>query len=152
MPPSKGASSLNTRSASAEILTFSSRNRAARVRFRGCAAASQVVQVLQRRQVFYLAIHSKALRTRFPRPLQPLYLTRAVEWLRRIITHVARAESRHIARLFLHIRKCRTFGDIRAGLGWTGRHTMSSAGAHGELTSMQAPSWVYYSFAFGMWM
>lgn len=77
-----------------------------------------------------------------------------VEWLRRTASVVDRAQSRHALRFLLHIGKCCIAGNIHTRPGWTGMHHSTSATTTHDmrLTEPQAPSWVYYSFAFGMWM
>lgn len=45
-----------------------------------------------------------------------------VEWLRGIAAYVARAQSRHIAGLLLHIRERCAVGNLRAGSCRTSEH------------------------------
>ena len=49
-------------------------------------------------------------------------MVETVEWLRGAAAHVDRAQSRHIARFFLHIREHRDFGNLRPGSGRPGKH------------------------------
>lgn len=81
--------------------------------------------------------------------------TIVVEWLRRAPAAVARTKHGHALGVLLHHSKHRAPGDHGAGSSWTCRfcHTSPSKRAtDGFDTSTQAPSWVYYSFAAGIWM
>lgn len=77
-----------------------------------------------------------------------------VEWLCGATAPVDCTESRHIIRLLLHTRECCFARTVCAGSSRTGEleHISKSVPDKKRLISSQAPSWVYYSFAFGMWM
>jgi phosphatidylglycerophosphate synthase len=121
------------------------------MRLRRRAATPQDVQILERRQVLHIALHPQALRTNTCTTPSKYRLTGAVEWLRGAAAAVARAKPRHIIRLLLHTRERHITRAVHTRSGRT------SEQAHGrilveEADGTQAPSWVYYSFAFGMWM
>lgn len=90
-----------------------------------CPAAPQNLQVFERRQILHLPLHSQALRT-FPRLGStrklhtPSNFFVPVECLCRIAAALARAQSRHITRLLLHLGKCRVARGLHSGPGRPG--------------------------------
>lgn len=76
-----------------------------------------------------------------------------VEWLRRAPAALDCAKPGYIAGLLLHhwkhcIARALHTGSCRTSKPRATRHCCGTEGSQ----TLQAPSWVYYSFAFGMWM
>jgi hypothetical protein len=119
----------------------SRRNRKARVRLRRRTAAPQDVQVLERRQVLHLALHPQALRTAPG--------TRA---------HAHTYTQGHV------LTATQWNGFVELLPLWIAPNLVTLLGFFfilGNVILLElyvpdlvgpAPSWVYYSFAFGMWM
>lgn len=63
MPPSKGATSLTRVRSPTRLFADDCRDCKARVRLRGRAAASEDVQILERRQILHFPLYPQALRT-----------------------------------------------------------------------------------------
>lgn len=94
------------------------------MRLRRGSRASEILQILECRQVVNFKLHIKTLRTSLEiLETEGIMLSNRiiVERICKIAAVMARAEHGDAAGLLLHFDKCNMFGDIHARSCWTGQ-------------------------------